>query len=157
MPSYKAPVEDFMFLFHELLEIDKSGEVPGFGDLTPDMTQAILEGGAKFCEEVLQPLNQVGDEHGCVLENGVVRTPPGFKEAFQKYCEDGWNRLGAPVDAGGAGLPSVITFAFTEMGMSANQAFSMYPGLTTAAYSALWATGEPWMKEHVARKMISGE
>lgn len=157
MPSYKAPVEDFMFLFHELLEIDKRGEVPGFADLTPDMTQAILEGGAKFCEEVLQPLNQVGDEHGCVLENGVVRTPPGFKEAFQKYCEDGWNRLGAPVDAGGAGLPSVITFAFTEMGMSANQAFSMYPGLTTAAYSALWATGEPWMKEHVAKKMISGE
>ncbi|MEQ8826786.1 MAG: acyl-CoA dehydrogenase family protein, partial [Parvibaculum sp.] len=86
-----------------------------------------------------------------------MRTPPGFKEAFQKYCEDGWNRLGAPEAAGGAGLPSVITFAFTEMGMSANQAFSMYPGLTTAAYSALWATGEPWMKEHVAKTMISGE
>lgn len=157
MPSYKAPVEDFMFLFHELLEIDKRTDLPGFDELTPDMTQAILEGGAKFCEEVLQPLNQVGDEHGCVLENGVVRTPPGFKEAFEKYCEDGWNRLGAPVEAGGAGLPSVITFAFSEMGSSANQAFTMYPGLTGAAYSALWATGEPWMREHVAKRMIAGE
>jgi alkylation response protein AidB-like acyl-CoA dehydrogenase len=157
MPSYKAPVEDFMFLFHELLEIDKRTDLPGFDELTPDMTQAILEGGAKFCEEVLQPLNQVGDEHGCVLENGVVRTPPGFKEAFEKYCEDGWNRLGAPVEAGGAGLPSVITFAFAEMGSSANQAFTMYPGLTNAAYSALWATGEPWMREHVAKRMIAGE
>lgn len=157
MPSYKAPVEDFMFLFHELLEIDKRTDLPGYEDLTPDMTQAILEGGAKFCEEVLQPLNQVGDEHGCVLENGVVRTPPGFKEAFEKYCEDGWNRLGAPVEAGGAGLPSIITFAFAEMGSSANQAFTMYPGLTGAAYSALWATGEPWMREHVAKRMIAGE
>jgi 3-(methylsulfanyl)propanoyl-CoA dehydrogenase len=157
MPTYKAPVEDFMFLFHELLEIDKRADLPGFEDLTPDMTGAILEGGAKFCEEVLQPLNQIGDEHGCVLENGVVRTPPGFKEAFQKYCEDGWNRLGASEEMGGAGLPSVITFAFSEMGSSANQAFTMYPGLTNAAYGALHATGEDWMKEHVVPKMVAGE
>ncbi len=157
MPTYKAPVEDFKFLFHELLEIEKRTDLPGFADLTPDMTGAILEGGAKFCEEVLQPLNQIGDEYGCVLENGVVRTPPGFKEAFKKYCEDGWNRLGAPEELGGAGLPAVITFAFSEMGSSANQAFTMYPGLTNAAYGALYATGEDWMKEHVVTKMVSGE
>ncbi len=107
MPSYKAPVEDFLFLFHELLGIDKRTDVPGFGDLTPDMTAAILEGGAKFCEEVLQPLNQVGDEHGCVLENGVVRTPPGFKEAFEKFCAGGWNRLGAPEDRTAARGPAL--------------------------------------------------
>ncbi|MBG53731.1 MAG: acyl-CoA dehydrogenase [Rhodobiaceae bacterium] len=157
MPTYKAPVEDFKFLFHELLEIEKREDLPGFADLTPDMTSAILEGGAKFCEEVLQPLNQVGDEHGCVLENGVVRTPPGFKEAFQQFCENGWNRLGAPESMGGANLPSVITFAFSEMSSSANQAFAMYPGLTNAAYGALAATGEPWMKEHVVSRMVSGE
>jgi len=157
MPSYKAPVEDFLFIFHELLGIDKRTDLPGFAELTPDMTGAILEGGAKFCEDVLQPLNQPGDEEGCRLENGVVRTPSGFKEAFRKYCEDGWNRLGAPVEAGGAGLPAVITFAFTEMGSSANQAFTMYPGLTNAAYSALWATGEPWMRQHVAQRMINGD
>ncbi|MBL1234262.1 MAG: acyl-CoA dehydrogenase C-terminal domain-containing protein [Rhodobiaceae bacterium] len=157
MPVYKAPVDDFAFLFHDWLKIEERTDLPGFADLTPDMTSAILEGGAKFCEEVLQPLNQSGDEEGCTLENGVVRTPKGFKEAWEQYCEGGWNRLGAPEELGGANLPSVMTFAFTEMGMSANQAFCMYPGLSNAAYSALWGTGAPWMKEHIAPKMVSGE
>jgi len=156
MPSYKAPTEDFQFLFHELLEIDKRDDLPGFADLTPDMTSAIMEGGAKFCEEVLQPLNQIGDEEGCTLENGVVRTPTGFKEAFEQYCEGGWNRLGAPEQYGGAGLPAVITFAFSEMGSSSNHALTMYPGLTGAAYSALAATGDDWMKQHVVPKMVAG-
>ncbi|MDE1172091.1 MAG: acyl-CoA dehydrogenase C-terminal domain-containing protein [Parvibaculaceae bacterium] len=157
MPSYKAPVEDFLFLFHEFLKVEERTDLPGFADLTPDMTSAILEGGAKFCEEVLQPLNQSGDEEGCHFENGVVRTPAGFKEAFKAYCEAGWNKLGAPEEVGGANLPSVVTFAFAEIGSSANQAFSMYPGLTNAAYGALWATGEPWMREHVVSKMVDGE
>lgn len=157
MPIYKAPVDDMMFLLHEFLEIEKREDLPGFADLTPDMTRAILEGGAKFCEEVLQPLNQIGDEEGCTFENGVVRTPTGFKEAFKQYCDGGWNKLGAPEELGGAALPSVITFAFSEMGSSSNQAFSMYPGLSNAAYSALWATGEDWMKEHVVSKMVDGE
>lgn len=157
MPSYKAPVEDFLFLFHELLEIEKRTDLPGFADLTPDMTSAILEGGAKFCEEVLQPLNQSGDEEGCYLENGVVRTPKGFKEAFRAYADGGWNKLGVAEELGGANLPSVITFAFSEMGSSSNQAFSMYPGLTGAALGALWATGEDWMRQHVAQRMADGD
>jgi len=157
MPSYKAPVEDFLFLFHELLEIEKRTDLPGFADLTPDMTGAILEGGAKFCEEVLQPLNQSGDEEGCYLENGVVRTPKGFKEAFKAYADGGWNKLGVAEELGGANLPSVITFAFSEMGSSANQAFAMYPGLSGAALGALWATGEDWMRQHVAQRMADGD
>ena len=157
MPSYKAPVEDFLFLFHELLAIEKRTDLPGFADLTPDMTAAILEGGAKFCEEVLQPLNQVGDEEGCYLENGVVRTPKGFKEAFRAYADGGWNKLGVAEELGGANLPSVITFAFSEMGSSSNQAFAMYPGLTGAALGALWATGEDWMRDHVAQRMADGD
>jgi len=157
MPSYKAPVEDFLFLFHELLEIEKRTDLPGFADLTPDMTSAILEGGAKFCEEVLQPLNQSGDEEGCHLENGVVRTPKGFKEAFRAYADGGWNKLGVAEELGGANLPSVITFAFSEMGSSSNQAFAMYPGLTGAALGALWATGEDWMRQHVAQRMADGD
>jgi alkylation response protein AidB-like acyl-CoA dehydrogenase len=157
MPSYKAPVEDYLFLFHELFEIEKRDDLPGFADLTPDMTGAILEGGAKFYEEVLQPLNQIGDQQGCVLENGVVRTPAGFKEAFAQYCDAGWNRLGAPEEIGGANLPSIVTFAMAEMGSSANQAFSMYPGLTGAAYSAIWAGGESWMRRHIVPRMAAGE
>ena len=157
MPSYKAPVEDFLFLFHELLQIEKRTDLPGFAEMTPDMTSAILEGGAKFCEEVLQPLNQSGDEEGCHLENGVVRTPKGFKEAFKAYADGGWNKLGVPEELGGANLPSVITFAFSEMGSSANQAFAMYPGLSGAALGALWATGEDWMRKHVATRMADGD
>ncbi|MEQ8745908.1 acyl-CoA dehydrogenase C-terminal domain-containing protein [Pyruvatibacter sp.] len=157
MPTYKAPVDDFMFIFHDLLKIHERSDLPGFEDLTPDMTRAILEAGGKFCEEVLQPINQSGDEEGAHFENGVVRVPAGFKEAYQQYCDNGWNRLGAPESVGGANMPSVVTFAFTEMGMAANQSFAMYPGLTAAAYSALAATGDDWMKEHVVTKMISGE
>jgi hypothetical protein len=157
MPSYKAPVDDFLFVFHELLEIEKQADLPGFADLTPDMTSAVLEGGAKFFEEVLQPLNQSGDEEGCHLENGVVRTPKGFKEAFRQFCDAGWNRLGAPEEIGGANLPPVVTFAVSEMGSAANQSFAMYIGLSSAAFSAIWATGEDWMKTHVVPRMAAGE
>ncbi|MEI9985715.1 MAG: acyl-CoA dehydrogenase C-terminal domain-containing protein [Aliidongia sp.] len=87
----------------------------------------------------------------------MVRAPKGFKEAFQKFCDAGWNRLSAPEELGGANLPSVVTLAFGEMGSSANQAFAMYPGLSGAAYSAIWGTGEDWMKEHVVPRMVSGE
>jgi alkylation response protein AidB-like acyl-CoA dehydrogenase len=117
----------------------------------------VLEGAGTFVSEVLQPLNQSGDEEGCHFENGVVRTPKGFKEAYKAYCDSGWNRLGVPEQFGGAGLPILLTFAVSEMGNSANQAFAMYPGLTSAAYAALLGTGAPWMREHVATKMIEGE
>jgi alkylation response protein AidB-like acyl-CoA dehydrogenase len=144
-------------VLHELLEIEKRADLPGFAELTPDVTGAVLEAGAKFMEEVLQPLNQIGDEEGCVLENGVVRAPPGFADAYRQFCEGGWNRLGAPEAAGGANLPSVVTVAVTEMACSANQAFTMYVGLSSAAYGAIWATGEAWMREHVVPRMVSGE
>jgi len=157
MPSYNAPVEDFMFLFFDLFEIDKKTDLKAFSDLDRALVGDILSGAAKFCEEELQPLNQIGDEEGCRLENGVVRTPTGFKEAYQAYCENGWNRLGAPEAHGGANLPSIITFAVTEMAFSANQAFAMYPGLTNAAYAALAGTGDAWMREHIVPKMIAGE
>lgn len=157
MPTYRAPVEDFRFLLHDVLEIDKHRDLPHFEELTPDLVSDILENAGKFCAEVLQPLNQPGDEEGCHFENGVVRTPKGFKEAYRAYCEAGWCGLGAPTRHGGAGLPLPITMAVAEMGNAANQAFAMYPGLTTAAYNALIATGAPWMKEHIVPKMVAGE
>ncbi|TNE57104.1 MAG: acyl-CoA dehydrogenase [Alphaproteobacteria bacterium] len=157
MPIYKAPVDDYMFLLYELFNVQSEDEIPGYADLSPDLVSAVLEGGAKIAEEVLFPLNQIGDEEGCHLENGVVRTPKGFKEAFKEFNDGGWNRLGASEEMGGAGLPGVVSFAVTEMMTSANQAFTMYPGLTMAAYSALQATGEPWMKEHVVSRMVEGD
>ncbi len=157
MPSYKPPVADFEFLMFDMLEIEKHTDLRGYADLDRATVHDVLEGAGKFMSQVLQPLNQSGDEEGCHYENGVVRTPKGFKEAYKAYCEAGWNRLGVPEQFGGAGLPIILTFAVAEMGSSSNQAFAMYPGLTAAAYSALLATGAPWMREHVATKMISGE
>jgi alkylation response protein AidB-like acyl-CoA dehydrogenase len=157
MPIYRAPLDDYRFVLNELLEIDKQRDLPQFADLTPDLVEDILTNAAKFCEQVLQPINQSGDEEGAHYENGAVRTPKGFKEAYKAYSEAGWGGLGAPAELGGAGMPMILTMAVAEMAMSANQSFAMYPGLTSAAYSALAATGLPWMKEHVAKKMISGE
>jgi alkylation response protein AidB-like acyl-CoA dehydrogenase len=157
MPSYKAPVADYEFLLFDVLQIDKHKDLPGYAELDQATVHAVLEGAGTFVSEVLQPLNQSGDEEGCHFENGVVRTPKGFKEAYKAFCESGWNRLGVPEQFGGAGLPILLTFAVSEMGASANQAFAMYPGLTSAAYAALLGTGAPWMREHVATKMIEGE
>jgi len=157
MPIYRAPVDDFRFLLHEMLELEKHRDLPGFADLSPDLIDDILGNAGKFCEEVLQPLNQSGDEEGCRFENGAVSTPKGFKEAYRAYSEAGWGGLGAPESAGGSGMPPIITMAVHEMGMSANQSLAMYPMLTAGAYGALLATGPAWMKDHIVPKMVSGE
>jgi len=157
MPIYRAPVDDYKFLLHELFEVEKQTDLPRFDQMSADLVDDILTNAGKFCEDVLHPINQSGDEEGCHFENGVVRTPKGFPEAYKQFCEAGWGGLGAPEDVGGSGLPGIITIAMTEMAMSANQSFAMYPGLTSAAYSALYATGAPWMKEHIVPKMVSGE
>ncbi len=157
MPVYRAPFDDYRFLIHEFLELDKQRDLPQYEDLSADIVDDVLNSAAKFCEEVIHPLNQSGDEEGCHFENGVVRTPKGFKEAFKAYAEGGWCGLGAPAEFGGSNLPVFMTLAVSEMAQSANQAFAMYPGLTTAAYSALIPTGAPWMKEHIIPRMVSGE
>ena len=157
MPIYRAPVEDFRFLFNEVLELEKHRDLPGFADLSPDLVDDILTNAGKFCEEVLQPLNQSGDEEGCHFENGAVTTPKGFTDAYRAYSEAGWGGLGAPESAGGAAMPPIITMAVSEFGMSANQSLAMYPMLTAGAYGALLATGAAWMKEHIVPRMVSGE
>src|SRR5436309_3192069 len=153
MPIYRAPVDDYKFLLHELFELEKQTDLPRFAELSADTVDDVRKNAGKFCEEVLHPLNQSGDEEGCHFENGVVRTPKGFAEAYKAYCEAGWGGLSAPEDAGGSNLPALLTMAVAEMAMSANQAFAMYPGLTSAAYGALYGTGAPWMKQHIVPKM----
>jgi len=157
MPVYRAPVQDFLFLANELFEIEKQRDIPDFKELTPDLLEDIFTNAGKFAEQVLQPINQSGDEEGCHFENGVVRTPKGFKEAYKQFSEAGWGALTAPAKFGGADMPMLVSTAVGEMMTSANQSFAMYPGLTSAAYGALLGTGQPWMKENVATKMISGE
>ena len=157
MPIYRAPVEDYRFLLHDVLELEKHRDLPGFADLDAALVDDILSNAGKFCEEVLQPLNQSGDEEGCHFQNGAVTTPKGFKDAYKAYCEAGWGGLGAPESAGGAGMPHIITMVVSEMGMSANQSLAMYPMLTAGAYGALLATGADWMKGTIAPKMVSGE
>src|SRR5580704_4230948 len=119
MPVYRAPLQDYSFLMNELFEIDKQKDLPQFGELSGELVDDVLTNAAKFCEEVLHPLNQSGDEEGCHYENGVVRTPAGFKEAYKAYAAGGWSGLSAPESFGGSGLPSFVTMTVAEMSQSA--------------------------------------
>ena len=158
MPSYKAPVEDTLFVLNDVIRVAEYGQLPGFEEATPDLVQAVLEEGAKFVEEVLQPLNQVGDEVGCLRhEDGSVTAPPGFREAYQQYCEAGWQGLSQPQVFGGQGLPHFVATAFEEYLIAANMAFAMYPGLTAGAIAAIRAVGSPEQQQTYVPKMIDGE
>jgi alkylation response protein AidB-like acyl-CoA dehydrogenase len=156
MPIYKAPVEDYLFVLHDLLGVQNISDIAGFSDLTSDLTRPVLEGIGQFCEDIWQPLNQSGDEEGCRLENGTVRTPSGFPEAYKKYCEAGWNKLTSPEKFGGAGLSGVIGMAASEIAVGSNAALALYSGLTNAASSTLEVTGAPWMLQHILPKMVDG-
>ncbi len=157
MPTYQAPVKDMRFLLHEFLQMDRYANVPGFEEATPDLVDAVLEEGAKLMEEVIAPLNQVGDAEGCTWNDGEVTTPTGFKDAYKAYCEAGWGGLTADPEYGGQGLPHVIGFAMSEMMTSANLAFGMYPGLTHGAYEAIYRHGSEEQKQTYLPKMVTGE
>lgn len=156
MPSYTAPVKDMQFVLHDLLKITEQ-DVPGYDELEADFTSAILEEAGKICSEVLQPLNRVGDVEGCTLENGIVRTPTGFKAAFEQMKEGGWTALDCDPEYGGQGMPYLMGTAVGEMFVSANMAFNMYQGLTHGAYSAIHAHGTDDQKAKYLPKMVSCE
>jgi alkylation response protein AidB-like acyl-CoA dehydrogenase len=154
MPSYTAPVKDLQFVLHELLKVSAS-DIPGYAELEADFTAAVLEEAGKLTSEVLAPLNAVGDVEGCKLENGVVRTPTGFKAAFDQVREGGWTGLDMPEQYGGQGMPYVMGTAVGEMFSAANQAFTMYQGLTHGAASAILAHGTDAQKDMYLPKMVS--
>jgi alkylation response protein AidB-like acyl-CoA dehydrogenase len=157
MPSYKAPVDEYRFIMNEVLDAGELSRLPGFEDATPDLIASILDEAAKFCENILQPLNQSGDAEGCIYENGVVRTPAGFKEAYDKFVEAGWAGLTASPKYGGQGLPHTVGFAIEEFICSANFSFGMYPGLTHGAYAAIEAHAVEELKNRYLPKMAVGE
>ncbi|HTR83864.1 MAG TPA: acyl-CoA dehydrogenase C-terminal domain-containing protein [Reyranella sp.] len=157
MAVYKAPLKEMQFVLNEVLDVSSLAKLPGYEDATPDTIQAILEEAAKLCENVTFPLNRSGDEEGCHYENGVVRTPKGFKEAYDQYRDGGWTALSCDPRYGGQGLPATVSFLVQEMMTSANQAFAMYPGLTHGAYEALLAHGSEELKQRFLPKLTSGE
>ena len=156
MPSYNAPTKDLSFVLHETLKVQEA-DIPGYDELDPDFTGAILEEAGKIARDVLAPLNVVGDVEGCVLENGVVRTPKGFREAFDTVREGGWTGLDCDPEFGGQGMPYVLATAVGETQVSANMALNMYWGLTHGAYSAIHAHGSQSQKETYLPKMVTGE
>ncbi len=158
MPSYKAPLEDVGFLLNDVFQFDRYNNLPGFADASSDVREAILGEAAKLSEEVLQPLNRIGDLEGCKRnDDGSVTTPKGFKDAFKQVTEGGWLGLSAPVEYGGQGLPVTLSQTVAEFQISANMAFSMYGGLTMGATAALIVHGKDEQKSKYLPKMVSGE
>jgi alkylation response protein AidB-like acyl-CoA dehydrogenase len=156
MPTYTAPVQDMQFLLHDMLKISEA-DIPGYADLDRSFTEAVFDEAAKVAQDVLAPLNAVGDREGCVLENGVVRTPTGFKQAFDTLRQGGWMALDAAPEYGGQGLPYLMHTAVNETFVSANMAFNMYQGLTHGAYTAILIHGTDAQKAEYLPKMASCE
>jgi alkylation response protein AidB-like acyl-CoA dehydrogenase len=157
MPVYKAPLDNIRFILNDVLDAGQLAQLPGYQDATSDLIDSMLEEGAKICEEILFPINQSGDKEGCVYENGVVRTPKGFKEAYKTFSEGGWCGISSDPAFGGMGMPMAINTVMQEMICSANFSFGMYPGLSQGAYEAIHHYGTDEQKQIYLPKLVTGE
>jgi alkylation response protein AidB-like acyl-CoA dehydrogenase len=156
MATYTAPLRDIRFCLHELHDSSALSALPGLEQATPDLMDAVIEEAAKLAQEVLFPLNLSGDKEGCTYENGVVRTPAGFKDAYNQLTEGGWTSLACDPAYGGQGMPMLLSTVFEEMVSSANLAFGMYPGLSHGAYRALHAHGSEALKSEYLPHLVDG-
>jgi alkylation response protein AidB-like acyl-CoA dehydrogenase len=157
MIPYEAPVADMQFVLRELIQFDDTKLLPDFEGLDGDLENAILEEAGKLCSEVLAPVRQAGDEHGCTWDDGVVTTSPGFSEAWQAFVEGGWTTLSCRAEHGGQGLPTRISMLVDEMVCSTNLAFGMFPGLTLGAYHAIDSHASDELRSTYLPRMASGE
>ncbi|SDT90956.1 acyl-CoA dehydrogenase C-terminal domain-containing protein [Halopseudomonas salegens] len=156
MPDYNAPLRDMRFVINEVFDFNAGYQAFGLEDVSPDLVSAVLDEAAKFAGGVLAPLNRTGDEEGCHIEDGVVTTPKGFKEAYQQYVDNGWGSMTGPVEYGGQGLPASLGLIVGEMVASANYSFSMYPGLSHGCLAAIRAHGNDEQKDLYLNKLTPG-
>jgi alkylation response protein AidB-like acyl-CoA dehydrogenase len=157
MSEYQAPLEDIQFLLEHVVGLDEIAALPGFEDAQPELVAGLLEEAAKFMSEVLSPLNRVGDLEGSRVEDGVVVTPSGFREAYAKFGEAGWGSVGLPAEFGGAGLPQTVAIIVQEMIASANMAFGLCPALGEGAIAALHDHGSDELRQLYLPKLVPGE
>ncbi len=157
MPGYRAPLEDMRFVLTELHDSAQMAALPGCEALTPELMGSVLEAAGQFTGEVLFPLNQKGDLEGCTWENGAVRTPEGFKAAYEGFCAAGWTAMACAPEFGGQGMPVVLSSMVEEMMCAANMAFGLYPGLTHGAYLALYHHGAEALRQLYLPKLVSGQ
>jgi alkylation response protein AidB-like acyl-CoA dehydrogenase len=157
MPSYRAPLDDWQFVLHDLLDIQRHAGLPGFADLSPEFTGQVLEAAARFHVEVLHPINQRADAQGARMADGQVITPDGFAQAWDAYRAAGWHRLSLPESLGGAGLPPVMSVPVSELRVSTGHSFSMYSSFCATAARMLAALGEPWVRQHVVPRLSDGD
>ena len=153
---YVAPVKDMMFLVDEWIGLDKICALPGYEDLEKEVLEAILEEAGKFCSSELLPINRLGDEHGATFEDGIVKTPPGFKAAYQKYIDNGWTGIDAEPGHGGQGLPKLVQYLVDEMLSACNLSFKLYSELTHGAYHLLATCASEEIRERFLPKMVEG-
>ncbi len=157
MATYTAPLRDLRFVYEELFDAGEITALEDYQEATPDLVNAIVEEGAKLCQNELFPLNRSGDEEGCHFDNGNVRTPEGFRSAYAAYLEGGWGGLSCAPEFGGQGMPHSVNIALEEMLCSANLSFSTYPGLTRGVYRALRAFGNEAIKQLYLPRLVSGK
>jgi alkylation response protein AidB-like acyl-CoA dehydrogenase len=157
MVPYKPPIEEMRFVLDEIAGFDAIAALPGYEVATPDVVAAVLDHAAEFARNVLAPLNDSGDREGSRLDNGIVRTPAGFRDAYQAFVAGGWTGLPFPEEIGGQGLPLVVAAATSEMWNAANMAFALCPLLTSGAVEALARHGSPALQAVYLPKLISGE
>lgn len=157
MAIFKAPLDDIKYLTNEFLDTSELSDIPEFADMTSDLTDAIYDEAANICENLLFPLNRSGDEQGCLLENGNVTTPDGFKAAYQEMTDGGWGSFTCHPEFGGQGLPHYIANSVDEMIVSSNISFSIYMGLTIGAYNAIHKFGTDELKNRYLPNMVIGK